>query len=139
LPVRGAVAQAALADVGRLDDEMRRHREIAEQAFADRDVRMFRGGHLAKAPHRNVAETVWRGKELPVFQLVAEHRIGDVVGGEGEAVDLHQQGVGRQCIRIGKPGRDHLALLEIISRNDEVGRCHGCDPGSVRRHLIIHR
>ncbi len=36
LPVRSRVAQAALADVGRLDHQMGRHREVAEQALADR-------------------------------------------------------------------------------------------------------
>jgi hypothetical protein len=40
-PVRGAVAQGPLADLSRLDDEMRRHRKIAEQNFADGDVRVF--------------------------------------------------------------------------------------------------
>jgi hypothetical protein len=91
LPVRGGIAKASLADVGGFDDEMRCHREIAEQGFACGDRGMLRGDHLAKPPYRNVAETFGRRKQLPVFQTIAEHGVGDVVGGEGEARDLHQQ------------------------------------------------
>ena len=38
--MRRGIAQAAIADIGGLDDEMRRHREIAEQPLAFGDVRM---------------------------------------------------------------------------------------------------
>ena len=62
LPVCGAVAQAALADVGGFDDEMRRHREVAEQGFADGDSGMLRGDHLAQSPDRNIAEAILNGK-----------------------------------------------------------------------------
>ena len=102
LAMRGGVAQAALADVGGFDHQMRRHRKIAEQAFAFGDARMARGDHVAKSPHRNVAETFGRRKQLPVFQLVAEHGVGDVVGGEREAIDLDQQRVVGQCGGIGQ-------------------------------------
>ena len=95
MAVRGAIAQGPLANLGGLDHQMRRHREIAEQAFAHGNTRMVGGGHLAKAPHRNVAEPLRRRKQLPVFQFIAEHRIGDVVGGEREAIDPDQQRVAR--------------------------------------------
>ena len=126
LPVRGAVAQAALADVGGFDHEMRRHREIAEQGFACGDAGMLRGDHFAKSPHRNVAEILRRRKQLPVFQLIAEHGVGDVVGGEGEARDLDQQrvigqrgGVGqlrfdRSCIAADHCGRRRSRWLAWV-------------------------
>ena len=41
LAMRRGIAQAPLADVGGLDDQMRRHREITEQPFAFGDVRML--------------------------------------------------------------------------------------------------
>ncbi|MBA7666959.1 hypothetical protein ES703_75044 [subsurface metagenome] len=62
LAVYGAVAQAALADIGGFDHEMRCHREIAEQDFAGGDAGMLRGDHLAKAPDRNDAKAVRRWK-----------------------------------------------------------------------------
>ena len=49
---------------------------------------MLRGDHLAKSPHRNVAETFRRRKQLPVFQLIAEHGVGDVVGGEARSASI---------------------------------------------------
>src|SRR5260221_2605125 len=67
LAMRGGVAQAALADVRRLDHQMRRHRKIAKQAFAFGNARMTRGDHLAKSPHWNIAEIFRRRKQLPVF------------------------------------------------------------------------
>src|SRR6185295_12714729 len=93
LSVRGGVAQAALADVGGFDDEMRRHREITEQGFACVNPGMFRGDHLAKSPYRNVAETFGRRKQLPILQMIAEHGVSNVVGGEGETGDFYQQGL----------------------------------------------
>ena len=90
---------------------------------------MLRGDHLAKSPHRNVAETFGRRKQLPVFQLIAEYGVGDVVGGEGEARDLHQQRVIRQRGRVGQLRFDHLALLQIVAGDDEVGGLHCFDPG----------
>ncbi|MGY4254725.1 hypothetical protein ACVI1L_001793 [Bradyrhizobium sp. USDA 4516] len=128
LPVCRAIAQAALVDVGRLDHQMGRHREIAEQRFADGDHRMFRDQHLAKAPHRDDAVALGRREQMPVFQLLADHGVGDVVGGEGEAGHLHQQRIGRQRRGIGQLRLDHLALLQVVADDDEVGRVHGDDP-----------
>ncbi len=129
LTMRGGVAQAALADVGRLDHKMRRHRKIAEQAFALGNARMTRSHHLAKSPHRNVAEIFGRRKQLPVFQLVAENGVGDVVGGESEAVDLDQQRLIGQGGGVRQFTLDEFALLQILACNDEVGGFHVFDPG----------
>jgi len=126
--VRCAVAQTALADVGRLDDEKRRHREIAEQHFAHGNGRMFRGDHLAKSPDRNVAKAIRGGKQRPVFQMIPEHGVGDVVSGEGKARDLHQQRFVGQRIGVGQPRFDRLAALQIVARHDEVGGLHGALP-----------
>jgi len=123
------VAQAAFADVAGLDHQMRRHRKIAEQAFALGDARMARGDDVAESPHRDVAETFGRRKQLPVFQLVAEHRIGDIVGGEREAIDLDQQGVVRQLAGVGQFPLDESALLQIVACNGEIGGFHFFDPG----------
>ena len=89
---------------------------------------MLRGDHLAKPPHRNVAETCRRRKQLPILQAIAEHGIGDVVGSEGEARDLHQQRLVGQRSRIGQLRLDHLALLQIVAGDDELGGLHGFDP-----------
>jgi hypothetical protein len=95
--MRGGVAQPAFADVGGFDHQMRRHRKIAEQAFANLDPGVTRGDHLAKSPHRDVAEILRRRKQAPVFQLIAENGVGDVVGRERKAIDLDQQRLIGQC------------------------------------------
>ena len=46
-----AVAQTALADIGGLDNEMRRHREIAEQHFADGNIGMLFEAITSPKPH----------------------------------------------------------------------------------------
>ena len=100
---------------------MRRHREIAEQALAFGHGGIFGDDHVAKAPHGDVAEIGWRREQPPVTQLLAEYRVGDVVGGESKAIDFHQQRVIGQRARIGQVRLDQFALLEIISGDDEVG------------------
>ena len=82
---------------------------------------MFRGDHLAKSPHRNIAETCRRRKQLPVLQLIAEHGVGDVVGGKGEAGDLHQQRFIGQRSGVRQLRVDDFALLQIVAGDDEVG------------------
>ena len=124
LAMRGRVAQAALADIGGFDAKMRRHREVAEQALTLGDRRIAGRDHVAEAPDRNDAEAVWRGKQLPVFQLLAEQRVSDVVGGEGEAVDLHQQRIARQRVTVRTFRADCPASLQILACDDEVVRLH---------------
>jgi hypothetical protein len=84
---------------------------------------MFRGDHLAKSPHRNVAETRRRRKQLPIFQLITEHRVGDVVGGERKKVDLDEQSFARKR-GDWQSGFDQFALLQIVARDDEVKGFH---------------
>jgi hypothetical protein len=111
---------------------MRCHREIAEQAFACGNHRMAGRDHLAKSPHRDVAESLRCRKQLPVLQLIAQHGIGDVVGRQREACNLDQQRLVRQRGGIGQLCLDHLACLQIIAGDDEVGGFHGGDPGLLR-------
>jgi hypothetical protein len=70
-------------------------------------------------------------EQLPIFQLVAEHGVGDVVGGESEAIDLHQQRVGGQAIGIGPLRLDRLVLLQVVAGNDEVDGLHMSDPSGL--------
>jgi hypothetical protein len=100
------------------DDQMRGHRKIAEQPLTLGNAGMPRGDHVAKSPDRNDAEAVRRRKQVPVFQLIAEHRVGDVVGGEREAVDFHQQRAVRQG--FGQLRFDEAALREVVAGNDEL-------------------
>jgi hypothetical protein len=60
--------------------------------------------------------------------MIAEHGIGNVVGGEREACDLHQQRLVRQRGRFGQWGFDYLALLQIVAGDDEIGGLHCFDP-----------
>ena len=106
------------------DDQMRGHRKIAEQPLTLGNAGMPRGDHIAESPDRNDAEAVGRRKQLPVFQLVAEHGIGDVVGGERKAIDPDQQRAVGQLGRIGQPRLDQLALLQIVACDDEIGGVH---------------
>ena len=46
--------------------------------------------HVGPSHGGNPSPTVRGGEEVPVAQHVAGHRIGDVVGGEREPVDLEQ-------------------------------------------------
>ncbi|WP_445490694.1 hypothetical protein [Rhodopseudomonas sp. RCAM05734] len=64
------------------------------------------------------------GNRLPVFQRIAERGVGDVVGGDGEAIDLQQDAVFRQSVRIGQVRLDHFAVLKIVARNDELKSTH---------------
>jgi hypothetical protein len=85
---------------------------------------MLRRNHIAKTPDRNVAETLRRRKQVPVFELVAGQRVGDVVGGEGEAFDLHQHRLLGQVPAFRQDRLDEFALLEVVARNDELGGIH---------------
>src|SRR5437899_9701190 len=60
--------------------------------------------------------------------MIAEYGIGDVVGGEGEARDLHQQRLVRQRSRVGQSRLDYLALLQIVAGDDKIGGWHWFDP-----------
>jgi hypothetical protein len=51
-----------------------------------------------------------------------------VVGGEGEAGDVHQQCVIRQRGGVGPLRFDRFALLQIIAGDDEVGGLHVLGP-----------
>jgi hypothetical protein len=55
------------------------------------------------------------GKQLPVFELLADRGVGDVVGGECEAVDFYQQRLVGQRRRVGQLRFDDLALLQIVA------------------------
>src|SRR5258708_35809657 len=90
---------------------------------------MLRSDSLAKYPLRNVAEIFWRRKQMTVFQLIALHRVSDVVRGEGEAVDFYQQRLIGQGGVVRQLRLDDLALLQIVACNDEVGGGHGFGPG----------
>jgi hypothetical protein len=69
-------------------------------------------------------------KQLPVLQLIAQHGVGDVVGGEGEAADLDEQRVAGQIGGGGKRCFDEFAARKIVARHGEVdGRFHLRDPG----------
>ena len=105
------------------------HRKIAEQPLADRDGGVLRGDYLAKPPHRNVAEFFRRRKQLPVFQIIAGHRVGNIVGGKREAVDLDQQRVIWQGAGIRQLRLNEFAALQIVAGDNEVGRFHVFDPG----------
>src|SRR5439155_2076881 len=69
--------------------------------------------------------------------MIAEYGIGDVVGGEGEARNLHQQRVIGQCGRVGQLRFDHLALLQIVAGDDEIGGWHCFDPCTSSRATIF--
>jgi hypothetical protein len=70
------------------------------------------------------------GKQLPVFQFVAKHGVSDVVGGEGEAIDLDQQRIVGQLSGVGDRGLDEFAVMKVIARDDEVGGVHGSISGA---------
>jgi hypothetical protein len=40
---------------------------------------------------------------------------------EGKARDLHQERLARQCGHVGQLRLDHLALLQIVAGDDEIG------------------
>ena len=137
LAVRRAVAQPALADVGGFDNQVRGHREIAEQPFAFGKVGMARGDHVTESPHWNVAVAIRCGKQTPVFELIAQHRIGDVVGGEGEAVDFQQQAIDGQIVGGRKRYINEAALLEVVAGDDELSGCHVLAFGGLRARDVL--
>jgi len=65
-------------------------------------------------------EIVGRRKQLPVFQLVAEHGVGDVVGVKAKRSILISSAPSGNLGSIGQPRFDGLALLQIVARDDEV-------------------
>jgi hypothetical protein len=116
--MRGAVTQAALVHISGLNDEMRRHREIAEQPLPLTDTGMFRRDHIAKSPCRNGTETFrWR-KQAPVFQSFAHDGVGNVVAAKAKrSIFTSNQSLGSALGNC----RDHLELLQIIFGDNKVG------------------
>jgi len=83
LPVRGAIDKAAILHIGGRDQQMTGHRQIAIDPLADRNIGIFRCHNPGKAPDRHNAPLIITGwKEIPVAKAVADHRIGDIIGGQ---------------------------------------------------------
>ena len=115
-PVRRTVEHAMRGGPSRRDDEVRAHREEPVNAASLRHLWM-RGSHDVGEPHhRDAAPSLVGWKEPPVPQQISHLGVGDVVGGQGKAVDAEQDAP------IGK-GRHRLlhqsVLIDGISANFE--------------------
>ena len=68
---------------------------------------------LGEPPHRHPAPTVLGGEEVPVGHRLAHHRVGDVVGGQPEAVDRQQRQARIQLgrLRLGNAAHAQIAAL----------------------------
>ena len=78
--------------------------------------------NITIAPDRNAAQTLGRGKEFPIAHGLAERRIGDVVGRQGEVVDLDQDFA---VVERGQGRGLPLALAQIFARHHEVEAGNG--------------
>ncbi len=99
---------------GRGHDEVRGRRQVAVHPRAALEALGPALAHLGEAPHRHPPPALRGGEEVPVGHGVAEHRIGDVVGGQAEAVDLQQRLTLVQLGRLGarRPRRPDVAAVD---------------------------
>ena len=82
-----AVHDAAVVDPAHRDHQLLRHGQEAVDPGPRGDVVVARLHHLCEPPHRHPPPRVLCGEEVPVLEHVADHGVGDVVGGEGERLD----------------------------------------------------
>jgi hypothetical protein len=123
--VRARVDETIGAGVVGLQHRMGGQRPIAVHALAHGNTLARRPLDRRKPPHRHDAPTVSGGEEAPVLHRVAEHRTGDVIGGEGEPVDAcaHLPGFDR---RVGVERRK-LRLRQVVAADEEtLSRRHRC-------------
>jgi hypothetical protein len=84
------VDETTIVEAARLHDQLVRHRQVAVDTSAFGELTDGGLHDVGEAPHRHatpVDAIVGRAgrEEVPVLHHVAEHRIGDVVGGESES------------------------------------------------------
>ena len=95
-PVRRAVEEAAALDATGCSTTLVGHRPVAVEALADRDARRSatRSRSRSPRPECSPGRGIAGRKEAPVAHRLAEGAVGDVVGGQREAVDAHARPAG---------------------------------------------
>ena len=86
-PVLGHVTEALVVEAARLDHQLGRHRQVAENPTALGRVGAAALDHPPEAPDRHPAPGSSARKKSQYCEHVAEHAVGDVVGGQPEALD----------------------------------------------------
>ena len=123
--MRGAIDEAARVGPRGRDHQMAGHREISPDAFAHGDIGGPRLRHVRKPPHRHAPVRRGRGEEFPVAELLANGRVGHVVGGERKARQP-QQGL---AVANGGFGRREMGFAQGGLVDEKVrGGGHGASP-----------
>ena len=118
------VVAESIGGCGRGDHDAGRHREPAVEAAPDGDVVVVRLGHFSPAHGRHATPRQLGREELPVGQHVAEHRIRDVVGGDGESVDAQSDLTVSQALgsTVDQARRADLLALDLENGGCRVSR-----------------
>ena len=126
--VRRAVAERPLRDAVGRHDQVRGHRQVAEDPLALGQLVVRRARDIGEAPHGDAALPLGRGEEVPVAHRLAEGRVGDVVGCQAELVD-GQQHLPRLELALGHRRRRELDRAQVVARDEEVEGSVGCELG----------
>ncbi len=110
LAMRRHVAEQTGADLPRRDEQMRRHRQEAIDAFADRDLGAARRDDARKAPGRHHAPPLRGREEIPIADARAHHRVGHGIGGQRDRLDLQQD------LAIARLRRERLVHRQPVER-----------------------
>jgi hypothetical protein len=130
--VLGDVDEPACAEPPGRDEQMGRHREEAEDSESLADAIGAAGHDEGEAPDRDPPPTRRGWEEGPVAKKPARGGVGDVVGGEAEALDPQQRLAGA---RRGQRALDQPGGVQVVLRDFEV-ELHGA---SVSRPIGICR
>ena len=115
--MRGDIGERLCAGLFGCDDKVIGHGQIAIKPGANGQARGPAFADMGRAPDGHDALTrLAGGKKLPIFQDIPGCGIGDVIGGEGEALD-GQAGLALAQSGIGSAGQMGAADIGLIDEN----------------------
>ncbi len=115
--MRRAIDEAMSVDVLGRHQQVAGGRQVAEHARARLEALGIRLGDVGEAPHRHPAPTLRGREEVPVAHRLTEDRVGDVVRGESECIDLQQSLPVHERRRL---GLGDAGLPQIVASDQEV-------------------
>ena len=118
--VIGSVKKAAVGHLARAQHNMAGQREKAPDTFALFDFSAVAFDGMGKAPSRHLAPVFISGEITPIADLIAGHGIADVVSGQAEFVDFHQNFA---LFQLWNGARDGFDVAQIGAVGPKLGDC----------------